>query len=74
MCGVCDIHAQASQASLCNIDMPQSTYWPSMNVCQQLTTKTYCFTLSGTNYPKYKCEHAYDGSHCITQWEQGHSQ
>ena len=69
--GMHNMHMQASQVSLCNIEMPQSTYWPSMHVCQPLTTKSNHFTFSGTNYPKCKWEHALDGSHCIMQWEKG---
>ena len=71
MPGVCDTHVQTSQASLCNIDAPQSTYWPGIHACQPLTTKNNCFTIMGTNYPKCKWKHTHDGSHCIMQLEQG---
>ena len=33
MCSVHDMHAQVSQASLCNIDAPHYTYWPDMHAC-----------------------------------------
>ena len=67
MSGVHNMHSQASQPSILNLDAPQSTYWSSMHTCQLSTTKINCITFSGTNYPKCKLEHAHDGSHCTTQ-------
>ena len=67
MCGSCNMHVPVSWASLHNIDMPHSTYWPGMYMCWLLTTKINCLTFSGNNYPKCKPEHVHDGSHCIMQ-------